>query len=376
MIRLSVIAICTYQIGIAESVNPYRKEKNSTEAGISMGNVLSIPLLQKKGAVPEVLFLTTRPPEEIKAEWPYYQNWFIPQMIRERGAVVQLRSWRDPDLDPASISTFKSVSFLWCNEYDQQPKEFSEFVRNVLVPAQQLNPILHIFNDPRIILWNLDKHYLLELAKAGYRVPWSEFVDMGQHTHASQTSTIEKFSESKPLVLKPAISGTARNTHLINNPRAFTLNDIAFLDHVLIEGANGGLILQQYEERISSGEYSLIFVNGTHTILTKPQAGEYRCQGEFGGSTKEIAMVEFPRCAVDAAQQIWKLLESKAKKPNIETGIQTSRGLVYARIDGIVKDDTFILMEVEAIEPHLWLETKSGSGALEQICKVFIPNGP
>ena len=282
------------------------------------------------------------------------------------------------DLDPAAVSIFDSDSFLWCNEYDQHPKEFPQFVRNVLVPAQQLNPSLHIFNDPRIILWNLDKHYLLELAKAGYRVPRSEFVDIGQHTHASLTSTIEEFSESKPLVLKPAISGAARNTHLINNPGNFASDDMAFLDHILIEGPNGALILQQYEGGISSGEYSLIFVNGTHThtILKKPQAGEYRCQGEFGGSTEEIAMVDVPRCAVGAAQQIWRLLESKVKKPNIETGIQTARGLVYARIDGIVKDAAFILMEIEAIEPHLRLEAKTGGGALEQICKVFIPNGP
>lgn len=153
---------------------------------------------------------------------------------------------------------------------------------------------------------------------------------------------------------------------------------MAFLDHILIEGANGALTLQQYEQGISSGEYSLIFVNGTHThtILKKPQAGEYRCQGEFGGSTEEIAMVDVPRCATDAAQQVWKLLESKVKNADIGKGIQTARGLVYARIDGIVNNAAFILMEIEAIEPHLWLEAKTGGGASEQICKVFIPNGP
>ena len=185
-------------------------------------------------------------------------------------------------------------------------------------------------------------------------------------------------SESKPLVLKPAISGAARNTHLINNPGNFTSDDMAFLDHTLIERANGALILQQYEEGISSGECLLIFVNGTHTptILKKPQAGGYRCQGEFGGSTEEIAMLDVPRCASDAAQQICRLLESKVKKPNIETGIQTARGLVYVRIDGIVNNVAFILIKIEAIEPHLWLEAKTGGGALVQICKVFISNGP
>ena len=341
-----------------------------------MNSTLSIPLLQKE-TVPKVLFLTTELLEEIKAEWPFYQNWFLPQMIRERGAVVELRCWRHPDLKPASVSTYSSITFLWCNEYHQHPKEFPDLVRNVLVPAQRLNPSVHIFNDPAIVLWNTDKHYLLEFDKAGYRVPRSEFVDTGQHTHASLISNIREFSGSNPLVLKPAISGPARNTHLIQNPRALTSDDLAFLGRIVAEGTNGDLILQQYEEGISSGEYSLIFVNGkhTHTGLKLPQAGEYRCQGEYGGSTEEIAAIDVPRCAGEAAQEIWKFLESKAKKLEKEGNIWTRRELVYAPVDGIIKDDAFILMEIEAIEPHLWLGAKSGSEALEQLCRVFIPHG-
>ena len=340
-----------------------------------MGNTFSIPFLRKENR-PKVLFLTTQPPETIKAEWPFYQNWFLPQTIRERGAVVELRCWRDPHLDTASVSTYNSITFLWCNEYHQYPKEFPDFVRNILLPAQQLNPSLHIFNDPKVILWNIDKHYLLELAEAGYRVPRSKFVDVDQQTHASLTSIIKDFSQSNPIVLKPAISGSAQNTHLIKDPRALTSDDTAFLDRVLTEGTTGELILQQYEGGISSGEYSLIFVNGknTHTILKIPQAGEYRCQGEYGGSTKEIAAEDVPRCASDAAQQIWKFLEGKVGKPENETKVRTGSPLVYARIDGIIRDDAFILMEIEAIEPHLWLEAEAGDGALEQLCRVFIPS--
>ena len=338
-----------------------------------MENTLSKKVLRKETG-PKVLFLTTEPPENIKAEWPFYQNWFLPQVIRERGAMVELHCWRDPKLDPATVSTFNVITFLWCNEYHLHPKEFPDFVRNVLVPAQRLNPSMHIFNDPTVVLWNTDKHYLLELAEAGYRVPRSKFVDIGQHTHASLISIIEQFSDSKPLVLKPAISGSAYNTYLIKNPRALKSDDMAFLDGLLTKGTNGDLILQQYEEGISSGEYSLIFVNGTHThtILKTPQTGEYRCQGEYGGSTEEIASIDIPRFARDAAHEIWKFLESKAKKPENGTEISAGRGLVYARVDGIIKDDAFILMEIEAIEPHLWLEAKSGGEALEQLCRVFM----
>lgn len=340
-----------------------------------MGNTLFIPHVQRK-AVPRVLFLTTEPPENIKAEWPFYQNWFLPEVIRDRGAVVDHRCWRNPKLDPVSVSKYSSITFLWCNNYHQHPKEFPEFVRNILIPAQRLNPSLHIFNDPAIVLWNTDKHYLLELAESGCRVPRSKFVSVAQHTRASLISIIEEFSESKPLVLKPAMTGSARNTHLVKTPRALQADDIAFLDHVLTEGTNSDLILQQYEEGISSGEYPLIFVNSkhTHTILKTPQVGEYRCQGEYGGSTEEIAATDVPQSARDAAQKIWEYLEHKVKKAESEREVCTGKGLVYARIDGIMKGDAFVLMEIEAIEPHLWLEAKTGVEALKQLCQVFIPN--
>ncbi|KAK4695063.1 hypothetical protein P7C71_g2614, partial [Lecanoromycetidae sp. Uapishka_2] len=340
-----------------------------------MGSTAFMPTMHRT-YVPKVLFLTTEPPDMIKAEWPYYQNWFLPQTIQERGAVVELRCWRDPDVFNESFSIYSSVNFLWCNNYHQYPKEFSEFVRNVLVPAQRLNPSLHIFNDPSIVLWNTDKHYLLELAQEGFRVPTSKFVDVGQHTHASLKSIIEEFANLGPLVLKPAISGSARNTHLIEDPRTLKPDDIAFLDRVLTGVTDSDLILQQYQEGISSGEYSLIFVNGkhTHTILKIPQTGEYRCQGEYGGSTQEIAAVDVPQSARDAGQKIWDYLDNKVTKPENETDVSTGRGLVYMRVDGIMQDEAFILMEIEAIEPHLWLEAETGKEALEQLCEVFIPS--
>ena len=46
--------------------------------------------------------------------------------------------------------------------------------------------------------------------------------------------------------------------------------------------------------------------------------------------------------------------------------------LVYARIDGVMEDDKFILIEVEAIQPHLWLEAETASLAVEELCKVFL----
>ena len=110
----------------------------------------------------------------------------------------------------------------------------------------------------------------------------------------------------------------------------------------------------------------------THTILKTPQAGEYRCQGEYGGSTKEIATVDVPRCAGDAADL--EVPREQGQEGGEWKGSLHRKRIVYARIDGIIKNNAFILMEVEAIEPQLWLEAKTGGVALEQLCRVFIPD--
>ncbi|KAL8787763.1 MAG: hypothetical protein Q9195_007632 [Heterodermia aff. obscurata] len=335
-----------------------------------MGSTLSC-LQTRRPRRSKVLFLTTQPPAEIKAEWPFYQNWFLPELVRKRGADVQLRCWRDGELDAAAVSNYDAVTFLWCNNYHAHPIEFPDFVRKVLIRAQEQNPRLNIFNDPAIVLWNCDKHYLLELAAAGFMISRSKFVDSTTLTSTSLTSTIRGFSDTTAVILKPAISGSARGTHLIRDPRDLSTEDEVFIDSVITNGVRGDLIVQEFEETISAGEYSLIFINGrhTHTILKVPH-GDYRCQGEYGGSVEEISESDVPPNARDVAQKIIRYISAKVVKSDQYYDVEGSP-LVYARVDGIMRGEKFILMEVEAVEPHLWLEAKSGSLALDDLCKVF-----
>lgn len=335
-----------------------------------MGSTLSC-LQSRRPPRPKVLFLTTQPPAEIKAEWPFYQNWFLPQLVRKRGADVQVHCWRGAGLDAAAVSKYDAVTFLWCNNYHAHPIEFPDFVRKVLVPAQEQNLRLNIFNDPATVLWNCDKHYLLELAAAGFLISRSKFLDSNTLTYASLSSTIRDFSDTTALILKPAISGSAHGTHLIRDPQDLSTEDQVFINSVVTHGVHGDLILQDFEESISAGEYSLIFINGrhTHTILKVPH-GDYRCQGEYGGSTEEIAVSEVPQNARDVARKIIQYMGAKVVKSDQYHDVEGSP-LVYARVDGIMRGDKFVLMEVEAVEPHLWLEAKSGSLALEDLCNVF-----
>ena len=335
-----------------------------------MGSTLSC-LVSRRPPRPKVLFLTTQPPAEIKAEWPFYQNWFLPKLVRKRGADVEVRCWRGADLDAAAVSKYDTVTFLWCNNYHLHAIDFPDFIRRVLIPAQEQNLRLNIFNEPAAVLWNCDKHYLLELAAAGFLISRSKFVNSNTLTSASLSSTIRDFSEATAVILKPAVSASAYGTHLIRDPQNLSTEDEVFIDTIVANGVHSDLILQDFEESISAGEYSLIFINGrhTHTILKVPH-GDYRCQGEYGGSTEEISMSDVPQDARDVAQKVIDYICAKVVKRNHYDEVE-KRCLAYARVDGIMRGDKFVLMEFEAVEPHLWLEAESGSVALEELCNVF-----
>ena len=78
------------------------------------------------------------------------------------------------------------------------------------------------------------------------------------------------------------------------------------------------------------GQYS-------HSALKIPKKGDFRVQHYHGGS------ILYPKPKSEHIQQAEKYVQGFAK------------GTLYARVDGILIDDVFFLMEIEMIEPYLFL---------------------
>jgi len=318
---------------------------------------------------PSILLLTTQSPSEIRAEWPYYQNWTLPGTLRERGAKVSIKCWRDEALDAQALARYDIICFLWCNNYHEHPIEFPAFIEQRLLPAQKLRPTLRILNDANLVLWNTDKaHYLVDLERAGFLIP-----KVAALKDCTAISTVEDLAAQirilgagitdGPIVLKPSISGSSKQTHLLQNPSTLSPADTTFLSSLLKNGIDGDLLLQAYEPSISNGEYSLVFIAGTHThtMLKTPAHGEFRCQAEFGGGITELAPSQVPAKAIEVAEKIMRYL-------NENVGMAT-----YCRVDGVIgTDGEFVLMEVEGIEPHLWLETCQDKTAREMLYNAIL----
>lgn len=315
-----------------------------------------------------LLFLSTQDPKTIKAEWPFYQNWTLPKRMTELGVAVEMLCWRDSSVTIEQLMSFDKICFLWCNTYHEYGIEFEKFLKEKLRPAKEQAHDLEVLNDVDFILWNTDKAiYLPELEKMGFLLPRTAHVDIS--SLGSVDGMIDELRRASSvvgskIVLKPAISGSSKLTHLVQDIDEVSQADMQYTRTLLDTGLEGYLIVQAFEPAIEDGEYSLVFIGGehTHTMLKTPRKGEFKCQAEFGGGIAELTLADVPETAVMTAQKIVRWLSEKF---HVEV-------VPYCRIDGVIREGQFVLMEVEAIEPHLWLETCSNQTARGKLYEILL----
>jgi hypothetical protein len=328
----------------------------------------------------KILFLTSQDPTQQQAAWP------IDEHLRQEGAEVHLHHWRDPTLDVETLSTFDRVAFLWCLDYPEHGHDFRVFLQDRLKPAQQ-NGTLVTLNDVNLVLWNMDKvTYLPELICAGFPV-----VDTTFYSHIASFSTAAELMSKvqrvglcrtgDPIILKPSISASAKLTHLVKNPKRPTSSDIAYLENLLAAGLECSFMLQTFEPNISEGEYSLIFLAGhySHTMLKTPKSGEFRCQSEFGGDLKRVAEDEVPLQAKNTAEAVIQYIAGESPLPDGKVLKEPTSPtyhkyqIAYARVDGIIRTSgDFIIMEVELIEPELWVDENADPIHRDAFYRLFI----
>ncbi len=187
-------------------------------------------------------------------------------------------------------------------------------------------------NSGDILAWNFDKRYLQDLAAAGVALVPTIVVPQGEHPDIAALARARGWDE---IVVKPAISGGAYGTH------RFRLGSAEqFAADIARTLQDRGLLIQPFlPEILSDGELSLLFFDGvfSHAVRKRPKQGDYRVQFQFGG-TAEIAEVrdewiEGARACIAAAPAL----------------------PVYARVDGVIQNGQFLLMELEVFEPLMFL---------------------
>jgi len=242
--------------------------------------------------------------------------------LEARGLRTARVAWSNPDFDwsRARAAVFRST---W--DYFERFAEFSAWMERVA-------DSIPLFNAPELVRWNVDKHYLRDLAERGVNVPMTRFIERGETTTLQEVITAQGWKEA---IMKPAVSGAARHTYRLNatnlEAHESVLRDLLRDEAMMVQPFLGSVLTQ--------GELSLMVIGGrcTHAVRKIAKPGDFRVQDDHGGTVHPHAPtadeIAFAEAAVAACPQV----------------------PLYARVDA-VRDDlgALSMMELELVEPELF----------------------
>ena len=236
---------------------------------------------------------------------------------------VKVEIWNDPSVDWAS---FDCLIFRTVWDYFEYPKEFAAWLDKI----ESLN--IRTLNPLSIIQRNQHKFYLKDLQNQGIDIIPTLFI--AKNTGLDLSILKEKNWEKA--VIKPAISAGSYMTTLFSQDEIPTIE--AEYTPIALER---DLLIQPFMPEIQEmGEISILFFRGqySHAVLKKPKKDDFRIQSQFGGQYQSFT----------PESSIIKTAENIVKTFGGE--------LLYARVDGILKEGKFLLMEIELIEPDLYFD--------------------
>jgi len=247
----------------------------------------------------------------------------VASLLSQRNIQVEAVCWDTPHTD---WEQFEGIVLRSCWNYHLYVSEFKSWIEQMAKQNRRL------FNSSQVIAWNMDKTYLEVLSLAGIPIPPTHWLKKGEVVNL-QSLLAEK--NWQKVVVKPTVSASAYQTWLTSIETA--LQDQPRLDVMLNAG---GVMIQAFIEEVQTkGEWSLIFFNNrfSHAVLKRTRTNDFRVQQEYGGTAAACTPPDFIR---KQAQHI------------IDT---IGQPLLYARVDGIEVNGAFLLMELELVEPALFL---------------------
>ncbi len=249
-------------------------------------------------------------------------------LFANRGVSATPVVWNDP-LVPWSTFDYLLIRSIWDYHLD-----LDAFTAWLLMLEQRS---IRTWNSIPVLRRNCHKFYLRDLEDRGVRIIPTLFQTKGS---ADAIGNVLQRGWKKGVV-KPAVSASAYRTE------AFSTTSMQDAEAKILNAAShGDFLIQEFMPAVeTTGELSMIFYNHrySHSVLKRPQPGDFRVQKEYGGG---VVICQPDKHIIQTAESILT---------------HFGDDLRYARVDGIVVDNEFVLMELELIEPDLFLETSMGA---------------
>lgn len=269
------------------------------------------------------------------------------------GAHAEIVVWDDPGVDWARFDAALLRS-AW--DYTERLGDFLEWIERV-------DELTRLLNPAPVLRFSSDKHYLLELAKAGAPVVASRFVEPGMDAGAALEEFLARH-DCGELVVKPAVGAGSRDTR--RHARRAVDEIRSHIEWLL--SAHRSVLLQPYLAAVDhEGETAVIYLGGrfSHAVRKGPLLPPGAAASAALFAPEEISP-RTPRPEELAAAE-----RALAALPFGE--------LLYARID-LIHDasGTPCLLELELAEPSLFFAYAPGSAerlAALTLARLLRPSG-
>jgi glutathione synthetase-like protein len=272
-------------------------------------------------ARPLIVFATCLKEPDIQAS-----DAMLQKALEQRGTRVIGAPWNG-DFSPFAKADLVLIRSTW--DYFDRLNDFFAWLDRLKIEN------IRTENNVEILRWNARKNYLFELQDKG--APLMTLVEVAANIE-DITEAAKQHGWTKA-VLKCLSSGGALGMSVIDpaNPAEIEKALIATKPY-----AAQGLMLQKFQPEITSaGEWSLVFFDGrfSHAVIKRPKPGDIRVQAVHGGIYERVT---------PNAETLARAGQVLSMVPGFDTSPPA-----YARVDGMILDGGFQLMELEMTEPEL-----------------------
>jgi glutathione synthase/RimK-type ligase-like ATP-grasp enzyme len=237
--------------------------------------------------------------------------------LANAGLAADLLNWDDASVDWEDYD-LAVVRSTW--NYPRRRDEFlawSQRVPNILNPAD-------------VIEYSSDKHYLADLDARGLRIIPSRFCDVGEEPQFFDVD----------FVIKPCVGAGSLHVERYRPDEM-----VRARDHVMaLHAERRDALIQPYINSVDSlGERAIIFIDGqySHAMTKGAMLNVPQSERDFLYRREQVSLVDGEADAILFASEVLSTLGYL--------------DLLYARVDLVATIQGWLVMELELVEPSLFL---------------------
>jgi glutathione synthase/RimK-type ligase-like ATP-grasp enzyme len=243
--------------------------------------------------------------------------------LTSAGVRAELAVWDDPSV---VWNNFELVVIRSTWDYAARRKEFLTWARTVK----------HLVNPYGVVEYSSDKHYLVDLEAHGLKIIPSHFCDVGKKPRFFHAD----------FVVKPCVGAGSMDAVRYHDDE----HDEARAHVEALHAQGRDVLIQPYVDSVDTlGERALIFIDGA-----------------FSHAMIKGAMLNVNQLDRNQLFRLDQMAPAIAEPDAVAVGesVLAAKGfshLLYARVDLVRIDEHWAIMELELVEPSLFLTYDEGA---------------